>query len=206
MTNFFPVNNFYTRKRHIIIITLATIIITCIIVFYPCTSEASLLTLGQKKFKFFDGGLEFGKFRTENWVDLHFILRPIYGVGIETFEFSKNLASKYGSSSAKGFIPIHGKANQYQNEGTANSKKPEVSGRQVESENVHPSVFLIMLTGIVLFGSSFIPCTTRRQQLIYVVPKFRITQEIEVNFYNKKELNSIIILESMPKICLLLKR
>jgi hypothetical protein len=159
---FLTINNGRTYGRDIVVITLTTIITTCAIVFYPSISETSSFALGQAKFKFFDGRLKFGEFGTEERVDHHFFLRPIYGDWIKSFEFSKNLTSKDSSGSTKGFIPEQGKPKQYNNKRTTNAEHPNISRGQIESEDYHILWSLLPVYVALLFV--FIDPAQRKNQ------------------------------------------
>jgi len=128
--NYFSANDRSVYKWHIVMVTLATIITVRAIVLYPIINDHFLPPFRQTHFEFFNGGLDFWKFGTEEGINLH-VSGPICGEGINTFEFGQNLASKSSSRSTKSIIPMQGKRKQYQNKCSANPKQPEISGGQI---------------------------------------------------------------------------
>ena len=138
--NLFTINVISRYKRHIVVITLISILACCTIVLYPRLNKPSLPSFGQTQLKFFYSGLELGKFGVEE--KLNFCISgPIYGDGIKSIELGKNLTPKDSSNNIKGVVILHGErdavAKPSHNKSTASTEQPEVGGGKCDSENYH---------------------------------------------------------------------
>lgn len=70
---------------------------------------------------------------------------------VNAFKFIPNASAESTGSSAKGFVTIEGETNQYRNKSAANTKKPEIGGGEVKTENYHVLFSLIPMWIIALW-------------------------------------------------------
>lgn len=152
--NFFAVDNRRAYARHIVMVTLYILLSSVFVAkAVPSTVEEYTFIPGEKVFKFLDGDLHFGVYRTQDSINFTNIFRPIRRKGVEARQYIKNFGIEFSrSSGTAGVAGSHISEvtiNKDNRQSTSNTKKPQVKGSKYDSKKVHPSVFLLLISGFV---------------------------------------------------------
>ena len=137
--SFFGVRNYFIWGRipHVLIIMASNIgSVGAVLIDKPSTVEAAFFQQRNMMSEFSYGGVNDLEARYKNFVD---VLRPIRQQGEK---LSINSCAKDGTRNNSSVMTFAPKIEEKSNASASNSKQPKVSGSEIKTENIHPSIYL----------------------------------------------------------------